>query len=262
MSDRQAEAVRQLKAHPEVSNREVARQCGLAQATIAKIRTELEAGAQIPKVDARVGRDGRTYSRTPKHSTKRISLVTVLENIADALNPNEYRAIVRYLLKLADVLEDQDKLKGFKTIDDAANACRSVLGEEGVKNLSERLGCRSADQQYDDLRRYTNRCSRMRTINSSTSLLIRGRPGVRRFCEPSNLRATSLRYHAKMVSGRAAVATSPSALRPSRRPISPSFARSASENFSRPFNWPLRIRFSAARYSFRSSSSWSTVPVM
>src|SRR5664280_1792519 len=52
----------------------------------------------------------------------------------------------------------------------------------------------------------------MRTINSSTSLLIRGRPGVRRFCEPSNLRATSLRYHTKMVSGRAAVATSPSAL--------------------------------------------------
>src|SRR5450830_1525068 len=99
----------------------------------------------------------------------------------------------------------------------------------------------------------------MRTINSSTSLLIRGRPGVRRFCEPSNLRATSLRYHAKMVSGRAAVATSPSALRPSRRPISPSFARSASESFSRPFNWAFRIRFSAARYSFRSSSSWSTV---
>src|ERR1019366_6075880 len=63
--------------------------------------------------------------------------------------------------------------------------------------------------------------SAMRTINSSTSLLIRGRPGVRRFCEPSNLRATSLRYQARMVSGRAAIATSPSALRPRRRPISP-----------------------------------------
>src|ERR1039457_831093 len=36
----------------------------------------------------------------------------------------------------------------------------------------------------------------------------------------------------------------------------------ASESSSRPFNWPLRIRFSAARYSFRSSSSWSTVSVM
>src|SRR5664279_4448498 len=40
--------------------------------------------------------------------------------------------------------------------------------------------------------------SAMRTINSSTSLSIRGRPGVRRARDPSNLRATSLRYHAKM----------------------------------------------------------------
>src|SRR6185436_15772933 len=41
-----------------------------------------------------------------------------------------------------------------------------------------------------------------------------GSPGLRCF-EPSNLRATSLRYHPRLVSGRAAVATSPSALRPS-----------------------------------------------
>src|SRR5450830_1245279 len=78
----------------------------------------------------------------------------------------------------------------------------------------------------------------MRTISPSIVLSTRGRPGLRRSREPSNLRATSLRYQARMVSGRAAFATSPSALRPSRRPISPSFARSASESFSRPFNWP------------------------
>ncbi len=30
---------------------------------------------------------------------------------------------------------------------------------------------------------------------------------------------------------------------------------------TRPFNLAFRIRFSAARYSFRASSSWSTVPV-
>src|SRR6202171_4906064 len=101
-----------------------------------------------------------------------------------------------------------------------------------------------------------------RTINSSTSLSIRGRPGVRRARDPSNLRAISLRYHAKMVSGRAVVATSPRDLRPNRWPISPSFARSASESLRHPFNWAFRIPFSAARYSFRSSSSWSTVPVM
>jgi hypothetical protein len=54
--------------------------------------------------------------------------------------------------------------------------------------------------------------------------------------DPSNLRAISLRYHARMVSGRAVVATSLRDLRPNRCPISPSFARSASESLRRPFN--------------------------
>jgi hypothetical protein len=65
-----------------------------------------------------------------------------------------------------------------------------------------------------------------------------------------------------MVSGRAIVATSSRALRPSRWPISASVARSASDSFTRPSNRIFRIRFSAARYSLRSSNSWSTVPVM
>jgi murein L,D-transpeptidase YafK len=34
-----------------------------------------------------------------------------------------------------------------------------------------------------------------------------------------------------------------------------------SDSFSRPFNWAFRMRFSAARYSMRARSSWSTVPV-
>src|SRR2546427_1436149 len=38
----------------------------------------------------------------------------------------------------------------------------------------------------------------------------------RRAFDPSNLRATSLRYQARMVSGRAILATSPRALRPNR----------------------------------------------
>src|SRR6516164_6333193 len=56
----------------------------------------------------------------------------------------------------------------------------------------------------------------MRTISCSTARLIRGRPGPRRLLEPSNLRATSLRYQARMVSGRATLATSARALRPRR----------------------------------------------
>ena len=52
----------------------------------------------------------------------------------------------------------------------------------------------------------------------------------------------------------AAVATSLSALRPSRKPISPSAARSASENRGRPFSLALKMRFSPARYSLRRSN--------
>src|SRR4051794_804962 len=55
-----------------------------------------------------------------------------------------------------------------------------------------------------------------------------------------------------MVSGLATLATSASALRPSRWPISPRVARSASDSFILPFNWAFRMRFSAAKYSFRA----------
>jgi hypothetical protein len=55
-----------------------------------------------------------------------------------------------------------------------------------------------------------------RQINCSTSRLIRGLPGPRRTFEPSNLRATSLRYQARMVSGRATVASSAGTRRPRR----------------------------------------------
>ena len=34
----------------------------------------------------------------------------------------------------------------------------------------------------------------------------------------------------------------------------------ATHSFSRPFNWAFRMRFSAARYSFRASNSWSDRP--
>jgi hypothetical protein len=62
------------------------------------------------------------------------------------------------------------------------------------------------------------------TINSSPSLPIDGLPEIRRACDPSILRATSLRYQPKMVSGKAAVTTSFRVLRHTGSPISPSVA--------------------------------------
>jgi hypothetical protein len=87
-----------------------------------------------------------------------------------------------------------------------------------------------------------------------------GRPQDLRNFDPSNLLAMSFRYQARSVSGFATAANSPKAFRLSRWAISANVAFSASDNSNRPLIWPLRIRFSAARYSFLSKSSWSTVP--
>src|SRR5438105_582375 len=80
--------------------------------------------------------------------------------------------------------------------------------------------------------------------------------------DPSNLLAMSFRYQASSVSGFATAANSSKAFRLSRWAISANVAFSASDNNNLPLIWALRMRFSAARYSFLSSSSWSTVPVM
>src|SRR5215472_6081526 len=63
-----------------------------------------------------------------------------------------------------------------------------------------------------------------RTTSSSTIAEIRGRPGYGRDREPSNLRAISRRYQARIVSGLATQATLSRAFRRSRFPISPSGA--------------------------------------
>ena len=101
----------------------------------------------------------------------------------------------------------------------------------------------------------------IRTTRASTSGATAGRPGYCRCLEPSNFLATSLRYQAKMVSGWATQATARSALRPRRFPISARVARSGSLNRNLDGSFALRIRFSAARYSFCSRSSWLTEPV-
>jgi hypothetical protein len=67
---------------------------------------------------------------------------------------------------------------------------------------------------------------------------------------------------ASRVSGFATADNSSKAFRPSRWAISANVAFSASDNNNLPLIWALRIRCSAARYSFLRRSSWSTVPAM
>jgi len=68
--------------------------------------------------------------------------------------------------------------------------------------------------------------------------------------------ATSWRYQARMVSGLAMCATVCSPLQPKRLPISASVLRSPSESRQPGCRRAFKMRFSAARYSFCSRSSW------
>ena len=141
LSDRRAFAARLLRAHPDWSDREIGRRSGLVQPTIAKVRQELERQADIPTTATRVGRDGREYAVAPRQPrTGTTTLANVIDTLASAVDQTGQRPIARYLSSLADFLEEQNELKGYETIDDAANACRAVLGNNGAKELAERLG--------------------------------------------------------------------------------------------------------------------------
>jgi hypothetical protein len=71
----------------------------------------------------------------------------------------------------------------------------------------------------------------------------------------ARLGQTRSRNQPRTVSGLATQATCPRALRPSLFPISASVDRSGSDKRNRAGKCALRIRFSAAKYSFCSSSS-------
>jgi ParB-like chromosome segregation protein Spo0J len=147
LSDRRAFAARLLQAHPDWSEREIARRAGLVQPTVAKVRQELESQAAIQPTETRVGKDGRNYTVPSKAKNDRHDRYetgpSLFERIGDAFTPAErrnQREISRYLQKLAVALEDQEKLPDFETIPAAADACRAVLGDQAALELAGRLG--------------------------------------------------------------------------------------------------------------------------
>ncbi len=66
-----------------------------------------------------------------------------MEAVGDFLVKRErrqQRRIARYLERLAVALEDQRRLKGWETNEEAAEACRETLGEEQAGELARELG--------------------------------------------------------------------------------------------------------------------------
>src|SRR5438034_573344 len=174
----------------------------------------------------------------------------------DLLVRNEYLAAENRILRA--------QIKGRLLLSDAEKATLAEIAHRLKRKALEEL---AAVAKPDTLLAWyrkliANKFDGSKFRKSSVSSSTLGRPEDLRNFDPSNLLAMSFRYQASSVSGFATAANSSKAFRLSRWAISANVAFSASDNNNLPLIWALRIRFSAARYSFLSSSSWSTVPVM
>jgi len=150
LADRRAHAERLLGRHPEWADREIGRRCGLSSNTVGGIRATLEQSAQIERTDTRIGASGYTYTvgtnakERPPGALPDVGVGEQVREIAGRLfTPAErqgQRRIALYLQRVAVALDDQYRLDGWETAEDAAEACRLVLGEERAAALAEQLG--------------------------------------------------------------------------------------------------------------------------
>jgi hypothetical protein len=155
LPDRRAEAVRLLRQRPEVSNMEIGRRAGLSPTTIAAIRTRLEEEAAITPAPERVGADGTRYPAVPSRPERSAGELPepgfgdlVGQTVGRLFTSEErrhQRQVTSYFKRLAVALEDGDDLAGWETPQEAAEACRLVLGEDAAADLRERLGRTSAN---------------------------------------------------------------------------------------------------------------------
>ncbi len=140
LDDRRAFAERLLRDRPHLADREIGRRCGLSGNTVGAIRERLEESAQIEQTSERVGRGG--YRHTVGRRAGDLPDPDPGVAIAELFKPQEHRQqkrVVRYLERLALALDDQYGLGGWETHEDAAEACRGVLGERAAE-LARRLG--------------------------------------------------------------------------------------------------------------------------
>lgn len=153
LADKRARTERLLREHPAVSNMEIARQVALSPTTVAAIRQRLEEAATIAPIAQRVGAGGYRYTvgTTPKQRLPgELPAAGLDEQMGNAVGrlftPAEriqQRRVVQYLQRLVVALDEQYDLDGWESADEAAEACRLVLGEERAAELAGQLGSTS-----------------------------------------------------------------------------------------------------------------------
>ena len=124
-----------IKSDPSKSNRQIATEAKVDDKTVAAVRGELEATAEIPQLETTTGKDGkkrRTKRKggSPKSGTRRSEKVMITYGqVTDARTAiNAYSVLEEHLL---DALQD---LKGFSSFDHADEKAQGT-----IEKLQEKL---------------------------------------------------------------------------------------------------------------------------
>lgn len=131
-----------LRKAPGQSDRLIAQRCGVSPATVSKIRSRMEQGAQIEPSAERIGADGRIYTR-PERRPGELPDKTLGQLVGDGVkglfDPQERRQMretTRYLERLLVALADSRELPGWTSAPAIASACVTTLGQEKAYNLA------------------------------------------------------------------------------------------------------------------------------
>jgi hypothetical protein len=148
LADRRAFAVRLLQHQPQLSDRDIGRRSGLSGNTVGGLRRRLEVAAQSAQHPTPANGTSSTAGTTsptrqlgvlPEPSVVGVAMDTLAAVFTGPERRKQTR-IARYLQRLAVALEDSAQLPGWETDEDAADACRVVLGEETAAELAGVLG--------------------------------------------------------------------------------------------------------------------------
>jgi hypothetical protein len=119
-----------LKAKPEASNRQIAKQVKADDKTVAKVRTELEATAEIPQLKKTKGKDGKAR---PAKAKKKPTSTTVSPAPIKAAEPEVKPAVVTVPAKTTESI--------LIRIADLARDCRGLLAhpEQNANEIRKKL---------------------------------------------------------------------------------------------------------------------------
>lgn len=127
LTDRKAFAGRLLMGNSTLSDREIGRRCGLSDKTVASVRREMEADAEIPQSPARIGSDGRGYTyHVPVRHPGELPAEGIGEKVRRAFSGNrEQRALAGYITRLLVPLAELESLP-WEHPADIADACHAA----------------------------------------------------------------------------------------------------------------------------------------